>query len=162
VLNVVALVPQLDPRSLNIDRPPQYRPDSYEHALWVNALAVLAHGEFFGETQEQSRILSEKPILQVRAFLNDLIAFKKGVHRDVYLDESAELEGAGRRYHELDIELAHRSMLTLNYLPEDYRSPRMEIWVDRTVELNSLLGNFVCKERFGEFEYIRGPLNYAM
>ena len=68
----------------------------------------------------------------------------------------------GSHYHEIDIELARSGLLTLNYLPEDYNGEHIEIWVDRTVELNSLLGNFVCKERFGEFEYIRGPLSYAM
>jgi MoxR-like ATPase len=53
-------------------------------------------------------------------------------------------------------------IITVNYLPEDYDEEYIEIWLDRTVELNSLLGNFVCKEKFGEFEYIRGPLTYTM
>lgn len=47
-------------------------------------------------------------------------------------------------------------------MPDDYDQEYIEIWLDRTVELNSLLGNFVCKEKFGEFEYIRGPLTYTM
>lgn len=65
--------------------------------------------------------------------------------------------------HHVDIELSkYNCLVSAEYLPDDYNNEYIEIWVDRTVELNSLLGNFVCRERFGEFEYVKGPLTYAM
>ena len=65
--------------------------------------------------------------------------------------------------HKIDIELSNNdSILTIDYVPDDYGTQSIEVWVDRTVELNSLLGNFVCKERFGEFQYLKGPLTHAM
>lgn len=54
--------------------------------------------------------------------------------------------------HDLDIEMAkYDCLVTAEYLPSDYKGEYLEVWVNRTVELNSLLGNFVCKEKFGEF-----------
>ena len=44
VVNIVALVPQMDPSILNINNPPELPRDSYEQALWANVLITLARG----------------------------------------------------------------------------------------------------------------------
>ena len=49
----------------------------------------------------------------------------------------------------------------MSYFPE-FNHEFIRVWVDKTTELNSLMGNLVCKEKFGEFEYVKGPLSYSM
>jgi midasin (ATPase involved in ribosome maturation) len=46
-------------------------------------------------------------------------------------------------------------------LPEDI-GEFIEVWVDKSMEYNSLFGNYVCTERFGEFVWMKGPLVYAL
>ena len=34
--------------------------------------------------------------------------------------------------------------------------------MDKSIEFNSLIGNYVCTERYGEFKWVNGPLVYAL
>ena len=34
--------------------------------------------------------------------------------------------------------------------------------MDKSIEFNSLIGNYVCSEKYGEFKWVNGPLIYAL
>jgi hypothetical protein len=47
VLNIVSLVPSINYKILKFGRVPDIQADSYDEALWINAIKTFAHGEFF-------------------------------------------------------------------------------------------------------------------
>lgn len=124
-------------------------PQSYDEALWVNALPHLMHGQHHPEVAEQIEAISKENSLRIREFVNNLLSLSEKIREKVY--EKEDVYAPKGHYHTLDIQLAAEWILTTDYFPSDYSSEHLELWLDRTVELNSLLGNFVCKEKFGEF-----------
>ena len=112
-------------------------------------LPHLIHGQHHSEIAEQIKTISKENALRIREFINNLLSLREKVREEIY--EKEDFEAPKGHYHILDIQLAAERILTTDYFPSDYSGEYLELWLDRTVELNSLLGNFVCKEKFGEF-----------
>lgn len=84
MLNIICLIPGINYGSLKIKGLPTVAPNSYEEALWVNALPHLLHGQHHPEAARQIDAISKDNALRIREFINNLLSLKEKVRNSVY------------------------------------------------------------------------------